>query len=430
MTRQAVAINAPTTMTNAQYAMTLSLLPNFSGPARYVASRKPSTASAPPLHGARTAPTPCEHEPGREGEERGEDDHRQVRAADPRVAEHRVAIRVDEEAGALLGGRALGAHLHHAPFHVVGRTHAEQVEHRGRDVGDIDESRATAGRRPQQTGLDAGRADRRNREPRSAARSGRPDDDDSVTREVDLGEHPADKRIRLAKRAGFEHRELLGSGEAAVEISAEEVGAFHQNDTARLPRGLERAEDDVGIEPQPERRGRITHEQLVAHASAGHDAVAIHQRGHGRALVLGQVVVDYRLRTVGIGDDRSRHVNSRQRVTEGAECGVVHAGRVLLVKGVDSEMDQPRAHREAGPLTERLAGGGGSVGLARLERLPGKQVHRRRAAAGAQRGVPARRRVPTPRDTGDQIGDGRTREQRLEVGCRSGLDVGPRHGGK
>ena len=99
-----------------------------------------------PLHGPRVAPPAREHEPSREREQRREDEHRRIHAAHARVPEHSVLVRVDEEVGALFGRRALRAHLHHAPFHVVGRAHAEQVEHRGSDVGDIDEAGAAARR--------------------------------------------------------------------------------------------------------------------------------------------------------------------------------------------------------------------------------------------------------------------------------------------
>ncbi len=120
---------------------------------------------------------------------------------------------------------------------------------------------------------------------------------------IDVGEQPPDEPVDPLERGAAQCAELLGGGEVAVEIGAEQVGPLHEHDPARSPGVGEARVRDVEVHPHTEGRARRGFEEITADVAEGHGAVAGHHRVHRGPLVLRQRIVDDRLRAVGVGDD-------------------------------------------------------------------------------------------------------------------------------
>ena len=165
------------------------------------------------------------------------------------------------------------------------------------------------------------------------------------------------RRARRCRRSAallLSTRSLVVGGERAVEIGAEQIGAFDEHDAARPPHALERVERGVVVHAEAERRVRIAARAARrprcrrARRRRGPSARSRPTRWNSA-----MPVVDHRLRAVAVGDHRPRHVVPGEGVAERAERGVVHArrrspGRARRCPRCTS----PPVDREAGALAE------------------------------------------------------------------------------
>ena len=265
------------------------------------------------------------------------------------------------------------------------------------------------------------------REARAAPRRRRTHDEHRVVRRVDVGEHAADQLVGAVERGLLLDAGLVVGEELGVEVGAQQVGPLDQHDAAGAPR----------VRRRRGRRRRCP----CAHRRARADRVRAarrppRRRGRGRrspssALTAARWNSGSGSSTTGCAPSPLAMTARGTRclasvVTERADRRVVEAVGVLLHQGVDAQVHEAAGRGHAGALPVDVARGALAVGLAGLEGLRGERRDRRGAAPGTQRGVPAGDGALAAGGARDHVGDGRLRQQLLEVRVVPRLDVGPR----
>ena len=426
---QAPAITAPTTTTKTQNANTPPLRSKWNGPARYVASRKPSNHSAaktssPTAHRKRsrihrsstmaarartiaTTITTLIVGPTRSSRKRPSS-----------LAFTRDSVRSASDAPGRAG-------LHAPALHRVGPVEPEVGEDGRCDVGEVDEPVALRGGGAQETGLEAGAAHRGDAERVAFLRRRRAHDHDQVAG-LDVVEQSADDAVGVLERAGAHLHRLLVGGEPGLDVGPHEVGSFDQHHRARSERVGEGAFHPIGIEANTERGGGVLSQQAVVDATVGHLARAGHQRGHGGAAPRrGAGVGRAGVGAVAVGDHRPGDPGGGQLVTEQSGLGAEELA-VVGVDGVgDRHVHEAVARGDAGAGGEHHTGGVAPEVLVDAEALVAGRAVADGARAGADGHVPAGQRRGTIDAVGDHGTDRRRGEQLVEVGRRRLLEVGP-----
>ncbi len=346
------------------------------------------------------------------------------------VAQQPVGVRPHEHRSTVSGGTVSAIHPHAPSLHRFGHRDREKIEHRRGHVGERDETRASGRRRSKQTGSHSGPTQPCDGHRPVAGRGHRRDDQDRVTREIDVGHEPREEAV--APREGVAAHPCLPLRRCirGVPIGSHQIRGFDERDRSFRPAIEERLFHLGGVQARAVRCRGVSLEEPRIDDAVGHPAVLVDQCAYRRP------EVDRCRATGGIGlppvsvrDDLPRVSRGFQRVAESTGLRVVEQ---LGVGGLDArhaEVDDPVAGKGAGALPVDLSGRLHAEPFRRREALSIGRVVAGCACPGTHRHVGGTELRRLAVGAGREIGDGGRVEEPEQVGRIAGLEIAPRERG-